>query len=31
MSQYGSRDQAAAGKSYSTILKSYYTGIVITG
>ena len=31
MSQYGSRDQAAAGKSYSTILKSYYSGIVITG
>ena len=31
MSQYGSRDQARAGKSYSTILKSYYSGIVITG
>jgi peptidoglycan hydrolase-like amidase len=31
MSQYGSRDQAAAGKSYPTILKSYYSGIVITG
>ena len=31
MSQYGSRDQARAGKGYATILKSYYSGIVITG
>jgi peptidoglycan hydrolase-like amidase len=30
MSQYGSRDQANAGKSYSTILKYYYDGIVLT-
>ena len=30
MSQYGSRDQAKAGKSYTTILRSYYSGIVIT-
>ncbi len=29
MSQYGSRDQANAGKSYSTILKYYYDGIVL--
>lgn len=31
MSQYGSRDKARAGKSYASILKSYYSGIVITG
>jgi hypothetical protein len=30
MSQYGSRDQANAGKSYSTILRSYFDGIVLT-
>jgi peptidoglycan hydrolase-like amidase len=30
MSQYGSRDQANAGKSYSTILKHYYDGIALT-
>jgi peptidoglycan hydrolase-like amidase len=30
MSQYGSRDQANAGKSYSTILKYYFDGIVLT-
>ena len=29
MSQYGSRDKARAGWSYSRILKNYYTGIVI--
>jgi hypothetical protein len=30
MSQNGSRDQTNAGKSYTTILKSYYRGIVVT-
>ncbi|WP_206068430.1 SpoIID/LytB domain-containing protein [Nonomuraea composti] len=30
MSQYGSRDKAAAGWSYSRILKHYYTGIVLS-
>ena len=30
MSQYGSRDQANAGKGYATILRSYYSGIVLT-
>lgn len=30
MSQYGSRDQANQGRSYSTILRSYYDGIVLT-
>lgn len=30
MSQYGSRDQANAGKSYGTILRSYFDGIVLT-
>lgn len=30
MSQYGSRDQANAGKSYSTILRYYYDDIVLT-
>jgi hypothetical protein len=29
LSQYGSRDQAKAGKSYSTILRHYYDGIVL--
>jgi hypothetical protein len=29
MSQYGSRDKARAGWSYSRILKNYYTGIVL--
>ncbi|MBO2450896.1 peptidase inhibitor family I36 protein [Actinomadura barringtoniae] len=29
MSQYGSRDKASAGQSYSTILKYYYSGIVL--
>jgi len=31
MSQYGSRDQAAAGQGYGTILRSYYRDIVLTG
>lgn len=30
MSQYGSRDKANAGSSYSTILKSYYSGIALS-
>ncbi|MEO5832391.1 MAG: SpoIID/LytB domain-containing protein [Nakamurella sp.] len=30
MSQYGSRDKARAGQGYATILRSYYTSIVIT-
>lgn len=30
MSQYGSRDQARAGKSYSTILHYYYAGIILS-
>ena len=30
MSQYGSRDQARAGKGYATILRSYYSGITIS-
>jgi hypothetical protein len=30
MSQYGSRDKANAGQSYSTILKYYYSGIVLS-
>ncbi|WP_242907633.1 SpoIID/LytB domain-containing protein [Actinomadura terrae] len=30
MSQYGSRDKANAGSSYSTILKAYYTGISLS-
>ena len=30
MSQYGSRDQAAAGKKDAAILKSYYSNIVLT-
>ena len=30
MSQYGSRDQARAGKGYATILRSCYSGIVLT-
>ncbi len=30
MSQYGSRDQANQGNSYSTILRSYYDAIVLT-
>ncbi len=30
MSQYGSRDQANAGKGYAAILKYYYSGIVLT-
>jgi len=30
MSQYGSRDKAAAGQSYSTILKYYYSGITLS-
>jgi hypothetical protein len=29
LSQYGSRDQANAGKSYSAILRYYYDGIVL--
>ncbi|MEU6711469.1 SpoIID/LytB domain-containing protein [Nonomuraea sp. NPDC046802] len=29
MSQYGSRDKARAGWSYSRILRNYYTGIVL--
>jgi peptidoglycan hydrolase-like amidase len=29
MSQYGSRDQAAAGKGYATILRSYYRDIAL--
>ena len=30
MSQYGSRGQANAGKTYPTILHSYYDGITLT-
>ena len=30
MSQYGSRDKANAGQSHSTILKAYYTRIVLS-
>ncbi|MFC5754533.1 SpoIID/LytB domain-containing protein, partial [Actinomadura rugatobispora] len=30
MSQYGSRDKANAGSSHSSILKSYYSGIVLS-
>ncbi|MFI7703205.1 SpoIID/LytB domain-containing protein [Nonomuraea sp. NPDC049480] len=30
MSQYGSRDKARAGWSYSRILQNYYTGIVLS-
>ena len=30
MSQYGSRDQARNGRGYKTILRSYYSDIVIT-
>jgi peptidase inhibitor family I36/stage II sporulation SpoD-like protein len=30
MSQYGSRDQANAGKGYAAILRYYYDGIVLT-
>jgi peptidoglycan hydrolase-like amidase len=30
MSQYGSRDQASAGKGYATILKSYFDDVVLT-
>ncbi|NDU72716.1 hypothetical protein GWI34_08750 [Actinomadura sp. DSM 109109] len=30
MSQYGSRDKANAGWSHSSILKAYYTGIVLS-
>ncbi|WP_141582586.1 SpoIID/LytB domain-containing protein [Actinomadura sp. WMMA1423] len=30
MSQYGSRDKANAGQSYSTILKAYYSGITLS-
>ncbi|WP_433229151.1 SpoIID/LytB domain-containing protein [Actinomadura formosensis] len=30
MSQYGSRDKAKAGWSYSRILKAYYSGIVLS-
>ena len=30
LSQYGSRDQANAGKSYPTILRSYFDGITIS-
>ncbi|GAA3239659.1 SpoIID/LytB domain-containing protein [Actinocorallia longicatena] len=30
MSQYGSRDKANAGSGYAAILKSYYSGIVLT-
>lgn len=31
MSQYGSRDQAKAGKRYPTILRSYYRDITLAG
>ena len=30
MSQYGSRDQANAGRGYKTILRSYYRDIALT-
>jgi peptidoglycan hydrolase-like amidase len=30
MSQYGSRDKANAGATYSSILKAYYSGIVLS-
>jgi len=30
LSQYGSRDQANAGKGYATILRYYYEGIALT-